>query len=170
MNKIDCKVILCGPAIGKTYLAKHDDHFVDIDEARARYKYNLYNATTEELETGKLKRGKIVNEDSQEFAISLLKRTIEDGKVALISFHKQILKYIEDNNIDYCLVYTDYSMKDEMAKRMKDRGNPDSFVYEMTNDEAWDSFYKDNESDEKPKYKIKLKKGEYLSDIKDRFN
>ncbi len=169
MNKIDCKVILCGPAIGKTYLASHDDRFVDIDGERAKYKYNLYNASIEELERGKLNRGEIINEDSQEFAVNLLEKTIREGKVALISFHKKLLEYLENNNIDYCLVYTDYSMREEMANRMKNRGNPDKFVYEMTNDEAWNNFYKDNESDEKPKYKIKLKKGEYLSDIKDRF-
>lgn len=32
MDKIkDCHIIVCGPAVGKTYLAQHDNRFVDLD-------------------------------------------------------------------------------------------------------------------------------------------
>lgn len=52
---------------------------------------------------------------------------------------------------------------------MKKRGNPDNFIKEMTNEDSWKNFYKENNVDSKPKYKIELEKGVYLSEIKDRF-
>ena len=36
MAKYNCSVILCGPAIGKTFLAKTDNRFVDIDGEKVR--------------------------------------------------------------------------------------------------------------------------------------
>ena len=38
-KSIKCNVIVCGPAIGKTYLAKHDKRFIDLDDMKATYKY-----------------------------------------------------------------------------------------------------------------------------------
>ncbi|ORY09547.1 hypothetical protein LY90DRAFT_708982, partial [Neocallimastix californiae] len=52
---------------------------------------------------------------------------------------------------------------------MKKRGNSEKFVEEMTNEKAWNSFYFENENDTKPTFKIKLKEGQYLSDIKEVF-
>ena len=55
MKKInDCHVIVCGPAVGKTYLAKMDSRFIDLDGEKAIYKYGLNNATDIELEKAKL--------------------------------------------------------------------------------------------------------------------
>lgn len=57
------RVIVCGPAVGKTYLASTDSRFVDLDDERAKYKYGLFNASNEELERGKLNRNGVVNTD-----------------------------------------------------------------------------------------------------------
>ena len=43
MEKYKCNIIVCGPAIGKTYLAEHDSRFVDIDGMKADYKYDTRN-------------------------------------------------------------------------------------------------------------------------------
>ena len=40
MNKI-CSVVLCGPAVGKTYLSKTDSRFIDLDGMKAKYKYGI---------------------------------------------------------------------------------------------------------------------------------
>ncbi len=167
-NKINCKAIVCGPAIGKTYLANQDNHFVDIDGLRAVYKYGL-DKDSKDFERGKLNRGKIVNKDYMEYAKNLLIDTIEEGKIALLSYQEDLVNYLIDNNIDYCLVYADLDSRDEYIKRMKERGNPDNFIYEMTNEDIWKEFYKQDEEDTNPTYKLKLKKGEYLSDIKEYF-
>ena len=169
MSKYDCKIILCGPATGKTFLANHDNRFVDIDGMRAKYKYNIENLSYEEFEKGKSNRGIVVNNDSMNYSIKLLKNTINSGKVALISYHKELLEYIINNKIDYCLVYADISLRKEYIKRMKNRGNNEKFIDDMTNENSWKKFYKANENDTKPKYKVKLKKGQYISDIADLF-
>lgn len=169
MRKYNCNVILCGPAIGKTYLSEHDDRFIDIDGLRSKYKYDLLNSTYEEFESDKYKEKEIINNDSIDYAINLLNKALKEGKIALISYHKEILAYILKNNIDYCLVYADKSLRMEYEHRMKERGNPDNFVYEMTNKDSWNKFYEDDENDKRPKYKIKLTKGQYLSNIKDYF-
>ena len=169
MIKYKCNVILCGPAIGKTYLSKIDNRFIDIDGLKADYKYNLHNLPDEIKEKGKLNRGEIVNKDSSEYAINLLKETIDNNKIALITYHKKILNYINENNIPYCLVYADINELEEYASRMKKRGNSEEFIQEMTNKKSWEEFYYQNELDSKPTYKIKLKSWQYLSDIKDLF-
>jgi len=169
MEKIKCNIIVCGPAIGKTYLAKQDSKFVDIDGMKADYKYNLYNLPIEEKEKSKLNRGKIVNNNSSEYAIELLKQTISENRIALLSYNKKIINFIIENKYEYCLVYADKNLNNEYAKRMKKRGNNDIFVDQMTNLKNWEEFYEKNINDKTSTYKIKLKSGQYLSDIKDIF-
>ncbi len=136
---------------------------------RAKYKYNIQNQSNEEFEKGKSNRGKIVNNDSLEYAKNLLDNTIRSGRIALISYQEELLQYVIDNKIDYCLVYADISLRKEYKMRMEQRGNIKKFVDDMTNEKAWEEFYFINENDNKPKYKIKLKKGQYLSDLIDYF-
>lgn len=169
MEKYKCNVIVCGPAIGKTYLSKIDNRFIDIDGLKADYKYGLKDIPLKEKERGKLNRGKIINNDSSKYAIELLKQTIKDNKIALISYNTKIIEYIINNNIPYCLVYADKSLREEYAKRMKERGNNDFFINQMTDKIAWNDFYLKNEQDKIARYKIKLNNQEYLSDIKDLF-
>jgi len=169
MKKIKCRVIVCGPAVGKTYLAKHDDKFVDIDGIKADYKYNLYDVSEKEKERGKLNRGKVHKTDSSQYAIKLLLDTFNNKKIALLSYHEKLINFLIENEIEYCLVYADKCLRKEYAERMRKRGNTENFIEQMTSENAWNNFYEENEFDNKPKYKIKLKKGQYLSDIKDLF-
>jgi len=169
MKKIKCNIIVCGPAIGKTYLAEKDSKFVDIDGMKADYKYNLYNLTLEEKEKGKLNRGEVVNSDSSKYAIELLKKTISENRIALLSYHKKIIDFIVENKYEYCLVYANKSLLYEYADRMKKRGNNSIFIEKMTNKKTWDEFYEKNINDKTPTYKIELMLGQYLSDIKDMF-
>ena len=37
---------------------------------------------------------------------------------------EEIINYLLENNIDYCLVYTDLDLREEYKKRMEERGNP----------------------------------------------
>ena len=165
MKKI-CDVIVCGPASGKTYLSKIDSRFIDLDELKAKYKYNIDDA---DFEKNKLNRGKVVNEDSFEYAINILNENIKTNNIILISFNEQIIDYLITNNIDYCLVYNDIDSREEYINRMKNRGNSEEFINKMTNIDDWNRFYIENTNDNKPKYKIKLNKNQYLSDIKDKF-
>jgi hypothetical protein len=169
MKKIKCNIIICGPAVGKTYLAEQDSRFVDIDGMKADYKYNLYNVSIEEKEKGKSNRGEVVNFDSSKYAIELLKKTIRENRVALLSYNQQIIDFILENKYEYCLVFADKDLQNEYAERMRKRGNNILFIDKMTNQKNWDEFYDQNINDKKPTYKIILKAGQYLSDIKDMF-
>lgn len=170
MKQIQCNIIVCGPAIGKSYLAEHDNRFIDIDEMKADYKYNLYGVSREEKEKTKLNRGETVNSNSSKYAIELLEKTIANNQVALISYaSKKIMNYIIDKKYEYCLIYANKNLRDEYAERMKNRGNNSTFIEKMTNQEHWDEFYDENVNDKNAKYKIELKSGQYLSDIKDLF-
>lgn len=168
-EKCHCRVIVCGPAIGKTYLAEHDDRFIDLDEIKSDYKYGLENATREEKERGKLNRGEIVRKDSTEYAIKILQKELKGNHFILISDgNERLFKYIKENNIEYCLVYAGIELVDEYIERMKRRGNSSSFIEKITNEEKWKQTYLNYRNDEKAKCKIELKKGQYLEDIKDK--
>ena len=169
MNKCKCNIIVCGPAVGKTYLAEQDSRFVDIDGMKADYKYDLYGVSNLEKEKGKLNRGKIVRNDSSAYAIELLKKTIKENRIALLSYNKKIIDFIKENHYKYCLVYADKNLAFEYAERMKKRGNNSIFIEQMTNEKEWLNFYEKNLNDKAPLYKIKLQSGQYLSDIKDNF-
>ena len=69
MKRMDCNVVVYGPAVGKTYLANYDKRFVDLDEIKGRYKYGLEN--------GKLNRGTIVNSNSTKCVIKILEEEIK---------------------------------------------------------------------------------------------
>ena len=169
MKKYNCNIIISGPATGKTYLAQNDDRFIDIDGLKAEYKYGLHNQSYEEKEKGKLNRGEVLKHDSSRYAIELLKQTIRDNKIALISYNNKVIEYIHENKIKYCLVYANKDLANEYKERMKKRGNNDKFIEQMTNEKSWEEFYNNNLFDENPTYKIELQKGQYLSDIKEWF-
>ena len=166
MKKI-FNVVVAGPGVGKTYLSKNDSRFIDLDEMKAKYKYNITN--DEDFEKNKLNRGKIIHEDSLEYSLDILKKEIIKEKIVLLSYNKQILEFVIKNNIKYCLVYPSLNSREEYANRMRLRGNNEKFVEAMTNEKNWKKFYMENSNDIKPAFKIELKKGQYLSDTKDKF-
>lgn len=169
MNKIKCNLIVCGPAVGKTYLAERDNRFIDLDEMKAVYKYGLENVSRYDRENGKYNRGKVVNNDSYEYIIKVIDEIILDNKIGLLSFNDKILKYIYDKKIPYCLVYASKDSRLEYVDRMKKRGNKIDFIEAMASSNMWEKFYYKNVSDNNATYKIELEKGMYLSDIKDMF-
>ena len=166
MKKI-CSVVLCGPAVGKTYLSKTDSRFIDLDGMKAKYKYGIIDEI--DFEKNKLNRGKVIHQDSLEYALNILKKEIQNDKIVLLSFNKQLLEYLWDNNIDYFLVYPNKNSREEYINRMKKRGNNEKFIEAMTNVKDWNLFYSRNKNDTKPSYKIQLDEGQYLSDIKNKF-
>ena len=167
MKKI-YSVVVGVPAVGKTYLSKNDSRFIDLDEMKAKYKYNIKDDDIN-FEKNKLNRGKAFHEDSLNYALNILKNEIKSERIVLISFNKEILDFVINNKIKYCLVFPSLDSREEYIKRMRKRGNNEEFIHAMTNEKDWNFFYERNSSDMKPTHKIELKKGEYLSDIKDKF-
>ena len=163
MELKDIRVFVCVPAVGKTYLTEICDTFVDMDELKARYKYAQENATKQEIEFLKGNRGEPVRTDANEFVV---KKAIEylnsTDKRLLFAPNPQIVDMIYKNNIPYCLVYHSKDCVEEIAQRMRNRGNQENFIRSMT--EPIDEFYKASTEDTRPAFKIELHKGEFLSD------
>lgn len=93
--------------------------------------------------------------------IDHIKSLIGNKRLILVSTHKDVLKGLEDNNIDYILVYPNSELKDEYLERYKQRGSPQGFIDLLSN--KWDEFHNDLENTN-PKKRIILNKGEFLKD------
>jgi hypothetical protein len=117
---------------------------------------------------------KVLDSDSSKFDkrkfpenyIQHIEKNIQDPDVdkILVSSHKNVRDALVARGINFVLAYPDSSLKDEYIQRYKDRGNNDAFVKLLKNN--WDSWMKEMESQEGC-YKVKLKSGQYLTDVID---
>ena len=82
----------------------------------------------------------------------------------LVSSHIDVRDALVKNGISCVLVYPDRSLKDEYIQRYKDRGNNDAFVKLLDNN--WDTWMDEMDNMNAP-YKVKLGKGQYLTDVID---
>lgn len=160
----DIRVFVCVPAVGKTYLLKHNPNFVDMDEMKARYKYGQENCSGKDIEWLKGNRGEAKRGGSTEFIKQQTKYFLENtDKILLFAPNPQIVDMIFQNNIPYCLVFHTKDCLPEIEARMKKRGNQENFIRAMI--DPINEFYAANIEDTRPAYKIELRGGEYLSDI-----
>lgn len=96
------------------------------------------------------------NPDFPSNYIQHIKDHLETEDVIFVSSHDNVRKALEENNIDYYLVYPDKSLLDEWVYRMKNRGNNEKFINFITSN--WDKFIDDIESETFPT-KVKLEDG-----------
>lgn len=158
----DIRVFVCVPGVGKSYLTKIDDRFVDLDDIKARYKYALENATVQQMENLKGNRGCAVRGDSTEYIKNLTMQLLnETDKILLFAPNPLIVDMIYSQKIPYCLVYHSKDCVEEIRQRMRNRGNQENFINSML--DPIDEFYKQSTTDKRPAFKIELQKGEYLS-------
>jgi hypothetical protein len=163
MELKDIRVFVCVPGVGKTYLAKQDSRFIDLDEMKARYKYGEENVSSLEIEKAKGNRGKALRDDSTEYIEKqMLYYYNETDKILLFAPNHKMVDLICKHNIPYCLVYHNIDCVDELRERMIKRGNTENFINSML--DPIERFYKENSEDTRPACKIELQKGEYLSD------
>lgn len=94
--------------------------------------------------------------------IEHIKNNIGKADIILVSSHKEVRDALVDNDIKFTLVYPDISIKDEYLQRYKDRNSSESFIKLLDNN--WEIWI-DELNKQKGCKKIKLKKGEYLSDV-----
>lgn len=160
----DIRVFVCVPGLGKSFLCKKDDRFVDMDELKARYKYASEDASELEIEWAKGNRGEAKRNHVTEFIEKTTKDFLENtNKILLFAPTPKIVDMIFRNQIPYCLVYHSKDCLPEIEERMRKRGNQENFIRSMI--DPFESFHKANEEDERPKFKIELGVGEFLSDV-----
>lgn len=96
------------------------------------------------------------NPDFPNNYIQHIKDHLETEDIIFVSSHDNVRKALEENNIDYYLVYPDKSLLDEWVYRMKNRGNNKKFINFIISN--WDKFINDIESETFPT-RIKLEDG-----------
>jgi hypothetical protein len=82
----------------------------------------------------------------------------------LVSSHKVVRDVLTSNGIPYVLIYPERDLKDEYIQRYLERGNNDSFIELLKNN--WD-VWMDEMDNQKGCNKIRLKSGEFLTDVID---
>ena len=138
-----------------------------MDELRLRCKYNIPdNITREELEATKGDRPYPRRAHYHEYIKDMYSRLdeyVKAGKTLIVSPHEEAIQYLLDNNIRFCFVYADESMREELVRRFKARGNSDEVI--KSNDDMFDTFVKSNREENKSVVHYAFTKDEYLEDI-----
>lgn len=116
MSKINCNLIVAGPATGKTYLALNDKRFVDLDGERAAYKYGFSSISELEVERSKGERGEVVNRDSLQYITRMIDEVVRDKRIGLLSYHEDILDYVWKKFYEKDVLDTKATYKIELEK------------------------------------------------------
>ena len=163
MELKDIRVFVCVPGVGKSYLAKSDDRFVDLDDMKARYKYALEDVSEKDMEWLKGNRGEAVRGGSTKYIKDLTHKFLkETDKILLFAPNPLMVEMLYDEKIPYCLIYHSKDCVEEYRQRMRNRGNQENYINSML--DPIDEFYHASVTDERPSFKIELFKGEFLSD------
>lgn len=167
-NEIEFDAIVATPGCGKSYLCdKYPDLFVDVDEVRLRCKYFVpENITRAELEATKGNRKFARRADDHQYVIDLHKKLdqyVKKGKTLIAAPHHEAISYLVNNNIKFCFIYPDESMKEEIKQRMENRGNNQKVIQE--NYDEFERFLISNKKENKSVVHYVFKKDEYLENI-----
>ena len=82
--------------------------------------------------------------------------------VVLISTHKDVRDALDENGLEFSLIYPKRELKDEYINRYKERGSPESFISLL--DKMWDAWITEMETEDRAKQKIVLDRGQFASD------
>ena len=172
-NNIEFEAIVATPGCGKSFLCdKYPKKFVDVDEERLKCKYIVpENITRQELEASKGERTFPRRASHDEYIKQLNKKLdifVKQGKILIAAPHPEAIDYLMANDIKFCFVYPNKEMKEEIAKRMTVRGNPESTVKE--NDDKFFEYYQSNVKENRCSTKYEFGQGEYLEDILRKFD
>ncbi|ALN97693.1 hypothetical protein Bp8pS_014 [Bacillus phage vB_BpuM-BpSp] len=144
----ETKIISGFPAIGKSSLFKNNNDYSILD--------------SDSIDFSWVDKTDKRNPDFPNNYIKHIKENIGKVDYILISTHHLVRKELENNKMDYTIVYPSIELKEEYMERIKKRGNTEAFA-KIINDN-WEKFIKEIESETFPKL-IKLNKGQYLSDV-----
>lgn len=127
-------IIISGfPGVGKSFLGKNNDDFIDLDSSRyaGEDKWQRY------------------------------KERIEDAlgiyKYIFVSSHQETRDILKELGLKYYVVYPDKNLKEEYLKRYKERGSKEAFIDLM--DINFESFIDSIENNSPNGVKVKLTKG-----------
>ena len=141
-------------AIGKTTVSKKYDNVIDLESSSFKYIIDdeLKKLNPEE------RKGLKLNKEFPDNYYNEIMKDLEIYDIVFISMHNEIINLLEENNINYYVVYPEENMIEEILERCKNRGNKDDFLKGVK-----DAYYRLYPS--KCKNIIWMKRGEYLEDI-----
>ncbi len=140
------KIISAFPGVGKTYLGKHSDSSI-VDFCSGMF--------------SKDKNGDLHPDFPNNYVQAML-NVMGKCDIILISCHTAVTDTLENEGIEYTLVYPDIVLKDEYIKRYEQRGNPKKWIDNVA--ENWNDWIAEMENQAKCT-KIRLSRGQYLSDV-----
>ena len=146
-------------AIGKTIVGNKYDNIIDLESSYYKWDNTGFeNLTFEELKG-------IVRPVNKDWPENYHKAIVEARKVydvVLTSMHDHVLKFLEQNEIDYYLVIPTLDSDEIIKQRCYDRGNNENFVTILI-----DTLYNFDKKidDYHPKEILKINKNEYLEDV-----
>ncbi len=155
MNK---PIVVAGfGAVGKTTLSKKYNNILDLESSSFKYIIDDESKKLSVEERKGLKTRKL-NPDYPENYYKAIVDGLKTYDIVLISVHKEILKKLEYNNIEYIVAYPKEEMLDELKERCIKRGNTEEYISKMR--EAYLKYYPS--SNQKVLW---LNDKEYLEDI-----
>lgn len=128
-------IIISGfPGVGKSFLGKNNDDFIDLDSSR------------------------YAGEDRWQ----RYKERIEDAlgiyKYIFVSSHEETRDILKELGFKYYVVYPDKNLKEEYLRRYKERGSKEEFIDLMNNN--FESFIDSIENNSPNEVKVKLTKSD----------
>lgn len=159
-NKPAKGIIVAGfGAIGKSFLSEKYTNVIDMESGF----YAHINSGVEDIPVEK-RKGTTVRPPNPEWPKNYYEAIMKSRKeydIVLTSMHWDLLKFYEDNNIPYYLVFPEQGLENEYRERCYNRGNNEKFTEHMIqNIKLWNEKLKNY----KPLKIIYLKSGEYLED------
>ena len=138
------KIISAFPGVGKSYFYQNTNMKVlDSDSSKYSWKNGLRNP-----------------DFPNNYMIHIKENLSVD--IILVSSHEVVRNALINEGLEYTLVFPQKELKEEYINRFKKRGSPESFIDLLSKN--WNNWISELE-EQQGCYKIKLKQGQYLSDI-----
>ena len=144
-------------AVGKSTLAKKYSNVIDLESSNFEYLIdeNLKKMPAEQ------RKGLKSRTKNPEWPLNYYNELISNAKknhIVLFANKTEVVELLNDNNIDYYIVWPEENMLDEIIDRSKKRGNNEQFISRITQ-VYYDDFPNSNDK------VIWLQKGQYLDDV-----
>ncbi|WP_222928525.1 hypothetical protein [Sutcliffiella horikoshii] len=140
------KIISGFPAIGKSYLTQNTE-LVVLDSDSSNFSW--------------IREGER-HPDFPNNYIQHIQQNIGKADYILVSSHDIVRKALQENQIEYVLIYPSKNLKNEYLERYRNRGSDEKFISFI--DSNWDAFIDDIENESFPRL-LKLESGEFLEDV-----
>lgn len=144
-------------AIGKTTLASKYKNILDLESSSFKYIIDdeLKKLSVEERKGLKTRK---LNPKYPDNYYEAIIENLNKYDIVLISMHNEIIEKLENDNIEYIVVYPKEEMLDEIIERCKKRGNKEDFLSGVK-----DAYYRLYPSESAKVFW--LDKGKYIEDI-----